>query len=510
MSAKEEKFLNIRPAVLACVALVCGIACAYRSFLHTSLIALIIFCLLFLSFLILFAISKDKRKRVLVILCIILISFSCGFFNAHIRIQKTQNLSFHDQRGQYVGRVYEKHSYEHGSLLYLDNVSFCDYALQGKSVAFIFNSQTVSHLDIGAVISCDGLIVNRVKNEEVDGEIFAGVYYQLNEVKNIEIIDLSADFFEMGYMKARAFLKKNMSHEASSVALAITLGDTSGFSKYQLDNYRYAGVAHVFAVSGLHVGVMIGCVTFFCSKLKIKRKFRPFFILIPAFIYCGFCGFRPSSMRAFLMAGVTILANYVGFKKDNLSSCSIAGLILLLINPFNLYDYGFKLSFLAVSSIFALSPPIIRNTQKIKYFNEPLALSLSAGLGTFPILTQMSGYTSIISLLTNLFFVPVSVVLYLSTLLIFAISALASLIFSGAGVLMKAPEFLITAVDFLISKIDFSIFAIPVKIGYLSFLWYFGLACLSDYINLKAKNKAFIFASVIVAVFGGAFLISLT
>ncbi len=508
MSAKEEKFLNIRPAVLACVALVCGIACAYRSFLHTSLIALLAFCLIVLSFLIILAIPKDKKKGVFILLCIILISFSCGFFNAHIRIQKAKNLPFHDQRGQYVGRVYDKHSYEHGFLLYLDNMTFCDYNLQGKSVTFVFNSQAVSHLDIGAVISCDALIVNRAKNEEIEGEIFAGIYYNLNEVENIEIIDLSADFFEMGYIKARAFLKKNMSHDASSVALAITLGDTSGFSKYQLDNYRYAGVAHVFAVSGLHVGVMIGCVTFLCSKLKIRRKFRPFFILIPAFIYCGFCGFRPSSMRAFLMAGMTILSNYVGFKKDNLSSCAIAGFILLLINPFNLYDYGFKLSFVAVSSIFALSPLFIRNTQKLKYFNEPLALSLSAGLGTFPILTQMSGYTSVISLLTNLFFVPVSVVLYVSTLLIFVISALASLIFSGAGVLMKAPELLITAVDFLISKIDFSIFAIPVKIGYLSALWYFGLACLSDYINLKPKNKAIIFASVIVAVLSGAFLIS--
>ena len=87
----------------------------------------------------------------------------------------------------------------------------------------------------------------------------------------IEIIDFEADFFEIAYLNSRAFLKKHLSKDASGIAIALLLGDTSAFNKYKLEHYRVAGIAHIFAVSGLHVGLMGGIFTLLGVAWTIKK-----------------------------------------------------------------------------------------------------------------------------------------------------------------------------------------------------------------------------------------------
>jgi hypothetical protein len=136
-----------------------------------------------------------------------------------------------------------------------------------------------------------------------------------------------------------------------------------------------------------------------------------------------------------------------------------------------------------------------------------MSLSLSAQIGTLPILTRMSGYTSIIAIFTNLIFVPVTAFLYTLTLICFIISSIASTLFSGAGSIMGISDLLITSVDLLISKIDFSLFTIPTSLGGFSVIWYIAIGCLSDYFNLSACQKTIILIASLVAVFGGNWLI---
>lgn len=505
---KREKLLNIRPLVLVFIGIVCGIVCAYYSFLFSSLIALICFLCFAIFFFCLGFIKRENKKGILVLSVMVLISFAIGFANSTVRINLSKKSDFNNQYGTYVGRVYERASYDSGALIYLDNVTFCDSNLKGKSVAFVYSDDLVGKLDVGSVISCDAFLVNETLNQNGDYENFSGVYFSLEEVKNVKIIDFEANLFEFGYIKARAFLKQNLSSKSAPVALAMLLGDTSEFQKNKLDNYRYAGVAHIFAVSGLHVGVMVACFTFLCNKFKVKPKLKPLIILLPTFIYCGFCGFRPSSVRAFVMAFCAIMADAIGFKKDNLSVLAVAGIILLLINPFNLYDYGFKLSFLAVCSIFALSPLFKRKTARLKCLSEPLSTTLSAQLGTLPVLTQMSGYTSIISLFSNLLFIPVSVVIYVFTMACFVLSAFFSLFIKGATIIMQAPNFLIGIIDGLISAIDFSIFSFNVEIKTFSIIWYVGLVFISDYFNFSKLSKTLVFVLTVLLTFGLTLLLA--
>lgn len=506
---KKEGLVNVRPAVIACLSLTCGIFCAYRSFLHGNFINLIAYLLCAGAITCSCFVKGDFKKRFIITVSIISVFFFIGNCLSNIAINKSNKLPYHQQNGQFTGRIYEIASYEQGYLVYFDECEFEDKDLNSKARGFIFEGEISHYIDIGARVGFEAKIVNRVKENKDEAEAFSGVYYELEEIEKVQIIDFEADFFEIAYLNSRAFLKKHLSKDASGIALALLLGDTTAFNKYKLENYRMAGIAHIFAVSGLHVGLMVGIFTYASKLLKIKRKFKPFFILIPAFIYCGLCGFRPSALRAFIMASVTILADTFGFKKDNLSSCAIAGIALLLINPFNLMDYGFKLSFMAVSSIFLLQPLFTRHAKSLKWFGEPLSLSLSAQIGTLPILTRMSGYTSIIAIFSNLIFVPVTSFIYTFTFISFVIGAVCSLFSLNASFIMKASDLLISSVDLLISKIDFSIFAIPTSLGTLSVIWYLAMACMSDYVNLTTKQKLILGGLSVLLIFGGSYLLSL-
>ncbi len=489
MFAKEGKLVNLRVITLSALALAGGIFFAYLSFLHGKWISLLIIA--FLALFSLFTIFiKGKIKSVARIASLILlISFLIGSGLGWLPLHKAKTLFYHGEYGQFEGQIYDLTYTDNGAYLYFEKCVLSGNDLKSKALLFLPSEQFESKIDLGAVASFDCKIVNRFKAGDSSTEIFLGVYYELSEVKNLKIIDFGGNFFDLGYLKARTFIKTNLSKESMPMALALLLGDSSYYHYETLQNYRFAGIAHIFAISGLHIGIVVTIFSYVAKIFKLKRKIRPFFILIPALIYCGICGFRPSSLRAFVMASVTILANHTGFKKDNLSSCSIAGIILLCIKPYWLFDYGFRLSFVAVISIFALAPLFERHSKPFKSLASTLSITLSAALGTTPILFKMSGYISIITIFANLLLVPVAVFLYITTFVSFLLSAILSVVINNAGVIMGISDYLLKSVDFLIGKIDFSPFIINGSLGALEIIWYLGIICMSDYLNISGKQK---------------------
>ncbi|MBR3864742.1 MAG: ComEC/Rec2 family competence protein, partial [Clostridia bacterium] len=365
-----------------------------------------------------------------------------------------KNLTFTAPENEvFIGRICEATYRDSYIYIEFDDCFFKGKELEGKTFALIFPFDTIDKIDIGSILKCNATLVNRYYSGEIESDIFGGLYYEITEIDNMQIVGAKVNFYEIAFLKVRAFLRKNLSKEGYAMAIALTLGNTSYLPVETLQTYRFAGIAHVFAVSGLHVGVFVSIFTFISSRLKIKRKLKPFIILIPTFIYCGICGFRPSSVRAFIMATVTIVSNYTGFKKDNLSSSSLAGLILLVANPMNLFDAGFKLSFLAVSSIFLLNPLFERGSNVCSPIGSGLSVSLSAQLATLPVLTDMSGYISIISVFANLIFVPVVVILYVVTLSFVICSLIIGIIAPAvSSIILSAPDYLLNACNFLISK----------------------------------------------------------
>ncbi|MDE0556801.1 MAG: ComEC/Rec2 family competence protein, partial [Candidatus Poribacteria bacterium] len=136
----------------------------------------------------------------------------------------------------------------------------------------------------------------------------------------------------------------------------ILLGKRSDVPSETLDTFRNSGTFHVLAVSGLHVGLIAAFCYLGFSCFRFPQKIVCFLTIIAVLIYACLVGFRPSVFRAALMAILFLSATLIDRDADIFNLLAFAALVLLLLNPYQLWDVGFQLSFVAVASIVYLVP----------------------------------------------------------------------------------------------------------------------------------------------------------
>lgn len=145
----------------------------------------------------------------------------------------------------------------------------------------------------------------------------------------------------------------------------ILLGKRSDVPTETLDTFRNSGTFHVLAVSGLHVGL----VAMFCylgfSLFRFPQKVLCLLTILAVLIYACLIGFRPSVFRASLMAILFLVATLIDRDADLYNLLAFAALVLLLLNPQQVWDVGFQLSFVAVASIVYFVPKMERPLRRL-------------------------------------------------------------------------------------------------------------------------------------------------
>ena len=136
----------------------------------------------------------------------------------------------------------------------------------------------------------------------------------------------------------------------------ILLGKRSEVPTETLDRFRNSGTFHVLAVSGLHVGLIAMFCYFGFSCFRFPQKVVCLLTILAVLIYTCLIGFRPSVFRASLMAILFLCAVLIDRDADIFNLLAFAALVLLLLNPHQLWDVGFQLSFAAVASIVYFVP----------------------------------------------------------------------------------------------------------------------------------------------------------
>ena len=136
----------------------------------------------------------------------------------------------------------------------------------------------------------------------------------------------------------------------------ILLGKRSDLPTETLDLFRNSGTFHVLAVSGLHVGLIAMFCYFGFSLFRLPQKMLCLLTITAVLIYACLIGFRPSVFRASLMAILFLFATLIDRDADLFNLLAFAALVLLLLNPEQLWDVGFQLSFVAVASIVYFVP----------------------------------------------------------------------------------------------------------------------------------------------------------
>ena len=183
-----------------------------------------------------------------------------------------------------------------------------------------------------------------------------------------------------------------LNKEAASMTRALLLGDRSGIDPELREAYQRAGVVHLLAISGLHVGLLLALVHVLLSPLsgRKSRMLRFVVSLTALWGYAILAGLGPSVVRAAVMFSLWALAVYMRREGESLHFLGLAALLMLgILNPYWLFQAGFQLSFTAVWGILAFAP-VFRSLWPYK---DPIpakiggwiALSLAAQLGVLPL-----------------------------------------------------------------------------------------------------------------------------
>lgn len=204
---------------------------------------------------------------------------------------------------------------------------------------------------------------------------------------------------------------KFLSEDESAFLKALMLGYKSDMSD-SIDFYiRRSGISHIVSISGLHLAIMMALVNLFLRKLKFRGLIFiiPIINILSALFITALTGFSPSVKRAAIMLIISNSASIVYRENDSVQSLSFALIILLLANPYAIWDVRLILSAISVLGIILLNERI---TKKLPYFIKPafirdtLSMTLSAQAITAPLCIYYFGAISVLGVFTNLIVVP--------------------------------------------------------------------------------------------------------
>lgn len=152
---------------------------------------------------------------------------------------------------------------------------------------------------------------------------------------------------------------------------ATIIGDTSSLSDDTRQIFSTTGVAHILALSGLHVGIISGIILLLLSPLCLigGRRARILITLILLWIYAIITGASPSVTRAVIMASAVGIGFMFGKRNFALNALCLAAILILLFNPRQIITPGFQMSFIAAAAIISVSPLIsINRQQRVRYY----------------------------------------------------------------------------------------------------------------------------------------------
>ena len=490
-----DRFVNFRPVLLLCVAFGAGILLFYFFGLHSLL-----FCLLFVPVAAAaFAVRLVKRRKVgkFVLFSLLLCAvFAVGAFSLSFHLGAFESSPVVEGDCTVVGTVEEIGAAGFGEVLTLRDVSLVtedgqEIAPDGKMMLYAPETEA----EIGMLVYAEAEVTvfdvhsyGRMNTNAVIG----GIRYRGESNEVYVAGEGRMGMFDAVRSRVREVLFAELQEDTAPIAYAMLLGDSGYMEEDVLQNFRYGGIAHIFAVSGLHIGIVYGIVAFVLRKLYVNRWVRVPVVALVLVFYAGICGFSPSAVRALVMCLTLSVAEAGGWAYDKLNSVSLAAFAVMILHPVYLFSVGFQLSVAAAAGIIVLGGHLSRLLARIRFLPKRLgsavAVCFSAQLCTFPILLDCFGYASVLGLVLNLLFIPLIGMVYS---VLFVCTALAAVMPFAGGVLLFLPECMLGAVVAPVLMLEFKVLLISgFSFGGLASLFYGAVYAFSDKINLRPLPRA--------------------
>lgn len=315
--------------------------------------------------------------------------------------------------------------------------------------------------------------------------LVANKYVEVNRIgNNSTVVDDVASL-------AEERLLEFIPEEQAGVFIALILGDTSYMDRELLSKYRMAGIAHIFAVSGLHIGFFCAMFALLFDKIGLKRLYNAGPVFIIGLFYAGVCGFSVSAIRALIMYFIHKIASSFGRKYDFLNSIFLSMFLVLVIFPQSLFSYGFLLSYAAVISIALFARQFTDMFHKLPKFIAPkLGVSLAVVVGTLPIVILAFGEISVITVILNVIFIPIVSVIYYFTL----IGTVVIMIFPRLNAFLIIANALVALVNNIMLSVAFERLLLKFNADQILLIPYtVNIILLSEKVNLPLRARKYVY-----------------
>lgn len=328
----------------------------------------------------------------------------------------------------------------------------------------IVYTDTYSSINLGDRVSFVGEVEALSPDEDYDLNLLINDigYSTYVSSSNLIIGENYASLKDWMHNKSFSLLNTYLNRENAFICYAVLFGQKEGLDESLTDMFSYAGISHILAVSGLHVGVLVSIIWFIVKKIKVKPFIKLSLFAFILLFYTYLCSFSPSVCRASLMAFFLAMCKTFKWEYDALSSVSLAGIIILLINPLMLFSISFQLSFMCIFAIITFSPCFKFALTKIKCPNwlaGNLSISFALNIAILPICMNTFGEVSLLGIISNLVILPLFSVVYI---LLFT-AVLLGVIIKPLGILLNIPNLflhLIKVIAQFVSSIPFGVFKI--------------------------------------------------
>ena len=510
-----KKLLNFRPILFASISLIVGIVIAFFIITKKAVFSYVImgaYLAIILTWIIVVLVKRYKVKESVIFACMFTVVLCVGTLISFLSYNKFVSAKIGGEEVTITATVDSAEPIKNGQFLVLDNVilkSKGDEKLDYKINAYYYGKK---EFRLGYSIGFNAFMSDT--NDYYEGklqiyDIINGARYRVNlNDENIDVFDSNPNVFQSINLFIKDTLEKGMGEKEYPIAYALICGNSEWMETDVISSYRRTGVAHIFAVSGLHIGFLAIVLNFLFSKCKIKGYLKAILTTCFLLFYVGICGFTASSIRALIMSSIMLFASASGKKYDSLSAISFASIIVLLISPFQVFSAGYQLSFAISTGIIILYTPICKLLRFLpRKLASGLAVGISAQLCGIPIMLIHFGEISLISIVINMLLVPIVSGLYIATFIGVILSAITTL----PIVFLFLQKYCIIGINWLIKSVDYQFFLVGgISIGALVFIYFAVLLITSGFFNIGKIKKCVISVGLSVLFVVGTIIYNVT
>lgn len=384
---------------LYCLALITGILSGYICFerlevLNGMLLLLVCGCFLVNVKKECLEGGNNDRKKLLTIMFFGLILFSVKYIELDNAVLPTENTI--------VGRVKSVQTKEDVVKIVLSEQS--DNILFDRAKVMVTSCDFDNiNIALGDILKCNGSFKEAARQENphcFDYRLYLlskGIRYCFR-ADSISVVGRDDSFHSRimlyVYNKRLAFEESFDDEEIRAFIKGVIFGDKGDIDESVIDDFNSNSTGHILAVSGLHIGFIFALLNMLTRKRKTFGM--AVVMIIVLFLYGEMTMWSASTVRAVLVMSIKLLSTFLKRSFDMLSSISFVAILLLLINPYQLFNTGFQMSFIAMLGITFVAP-------FLKFWvGESLAMLLAVQIAIAPFTVYVFHRFNVLSIFINI------------------------------------------------------------------------------------------------------------